>query len=427
MKVELVKIDALDLDPKNARKHDDKNLKAIADSLQQFGQRKPIVVWGKTVVAGNGTLVAARSLGWSEISVVYVPEGWSADQVKAYALADNRSAELAEWDDKVLASQLLELDEAGFDISTLGFELPVAELTDVVEDEIPEDVEVRAKLGQVWALGKHRLMCGDSTSMVDGKKLMDGQLATMVFTDPPYNTGMSSKKNSAGNILSHMFDDDYTDFEWQNLLAGFTNVMGNFVKKDAAMYICFAWKRNHELLPYLLKSFKLANIIIWDKVVQGMGWDYQYSYELVNLVTSGEPVFNPNALAEGKVEIDEKPISYPQTYEIINVLKTGKPNINSHQGDEQEFQDVWHIQRVMGRNDMHATAKPLALCGRAIRHASRQGEIVLDLFGGSGSTLIAAEQLGRVCYMMEFDPKYVDTIIARWEKLTGKTAELIEG
>jgi DNA modification methylase len=158
-----------------------------------------------------------------------------------------------------------------------------------------------------------------------------------------------------------------------------------------------------------------------------MGWDYQYSYELVNLVTSGEPVFNPNALAEGKIEIDEKPISYPQTYEIINVLKTGKPNINSHQGDEQEFQDVWHIQRVMGRNDMHATAKPLALCGRAIRHASRQGEIVLDLFGGSGSTLIAAEQLGRVCYMMEFDPKYVDTIIARWEKLTGKTAELIEG
>jgi len=426
VKLETVSIDDLDLDPQNARKHDDKNLKAIADSLQQFGQRKPIVVWGKTVVAGNGTLVAARSLGWDKISVVYVPEAWSADQVKAYALADNRSAELAEWDDKVLASQLLELDEAGFDISTLGFELPVAELSDVVEDEIPEVVEVRAKLGQVWALGNHRLMCGDSTRMVDGKKLMNGELATMVFTDPPYNTGMSSKTNSAGNILSHMFDDDYTDFEWQNLLAGFTNVMGNFVKKDAAMYICFAWKRNHELLPYLLKSFKLANIIIWDKIVQGMGWDYQYSYELVNLVTSGEPVFNPNALAEGKVEIDEKPISYPETYEIINVLKTGKPNINSHQGDEQEFQDVWHIQRVMGRNDMHATAKPLALCGRAIRHASRQGEIVLDLFGGSGSTLIAAEQLGRVCYMMEFDPKYVDTIISRWEKLTGKTAELIK-
>jgi site-specific DNA-methyltransferase (adenine-specific) len=372
-------------------------------------------------------LVAARSLGWTEIEAVRVPADWTADQVKAYAIADNRSAELAEWDDKVLASQLLELDEAGFDITSLGFELPVAELTDVIEDEIPEDdVEPKAKLGQVWSLGNHRLMCGDSTSMVDGKKLMNGQLATMVFTDPPYNTGMTAKTNGAGNILSHMFDDDYTDFEWQNLLAGFTNVMASFIKKDAAMYICFAWKRNHELLPYLLKSFKLANIIIWDKIVQGMGWDYQYSYELVNLVTSGEPTFNPNALAEGKVQIDEKPISYPQTYEIINVLKNGKPKINSHQGDEQEFQDVWHIQRVMGRNDMHATAKPLALCGRAIRHASRQGDIVLDLFGGSGSTFIAAEQLGRVCYMMEFDPKYVDTIIARWEKLTGKTAELIK-
>lgn len=427
MNVETVLIDDLDLDSRNARKHDGKNLKAIADSLEQFGQRKPIVVWGRTVVAGNGTLVAARSLGWTEIQVVYVPESWTTDQVKAYALADNRSAELAVWDDKVLSEQLLELDEAGFDISTLGFELPVAELTDVVEDEISEDVEPRAKLGQVWSLGSHRLMCGDSTSMVDGKRLMNGQLATMVFTDPPYNTGMSAKTNGAGNWLSHIFDDDYTDFEWQNLLAGFTNVMGSFVKKDAAMYICFTWKRNHELLPYLLKSFKLANIIIWDKIVHGLGSDYQYSYELVNLVTSGEPVFNPNALAEGKIDITEKAISYPETYEIINILKTGKPNINSHQGDEQEFQDVWHIQRVMGRNDMHATAKPLALCGRAIRHASRQGEVVLDLFGGSGSTLIAAEQLGRVCYMMEFDPKYVDVIISRWEKLTGKTAELIEG
>jgi ParB-like chromosome segregation protein Spo0J len=122
MDIELVNIDDLDLDPRNARKHDAKNLKAIADSLEQFGQRKPIVVWGKTVVAGNGTMAAARTLGWKQISIVRVPDGWSADQVKAYALADNRSAELASWDEQVLASQLIELQEAEFDIELLGFE-----------------------------------------------------------------------------------------------------------------------------------------------------------------------------------------------------------------------------------------------------------------------------------------------------------------
>lgn len=427
MKVELVKIDELDLDPKNARKHDDKNLKAIADSLEQFGQRKPIVVWGRTVVAGNGTMVAARSLGWTEIQIARVPDEWSADQVKAYALADNRSAELAAWDEQVLASQLLELTEVGFDIETLGFELPVEALQEVVEDEIPEDLEPKSQRGQVYKLGRHRLMCGDSTSLADAKKLMGDSVADMVFTDPPYNTGMTGKSNAKSAHLSHMFDDDYSDPEWHALLSGFTNVLASFVKKNCALYVCFAWKRNHELLPYLMKHFKLSNIIIWDKMVHGMGPDYKYVYEIINVVKNGEPKFNENALAEAKTSFDENTINYPETYEVINVLKTGKPDINSHQGDDREYQDVWHIQRVMGRNDMHATAKPLPLCGRAIRHASKQGELVLDLFGGSGSTLIACEQLNRVCHMMEYDPKYVDVIIARWEKLTGKTAELIEG
>jgi DNA modification methylase len=423
MKIELVKIDDLDLDPKNARKHDAKNLRAIADSLEQFGQRKPIVVWGRTVVAGNGTMAAARSLGWKEIQVARVPDDWNADQVKAYALADNRSAELAEWDDKVLASQLLELDEAGFDISTLGFELPVEDLLDVVEDELPEEVELKSKLGQVWKLGRHRVMCGDSTDVHSVKRLMNNDLANMVFTDPPYNTGMKAKTNDKDTWLGHMFDDDYSDAEWNVFLKGFTSVLPEVVAKDCALYISFAWKRNHELLPFLLKHFRLSNIIVWDKMVHGLGSDYKYVYEIINVLKAGEPKFNVDA----DNELPDVPIEYPETYELINVFKTGKPELNTFQGDDREYQDVWHIQRVMGKNDAHATAKPLELCGRAIRHASKKGEIVLDLFGGSGSTLVAAEQLGRVCYMMEFDPKYVDVIIARWEKLTGLTAELIEG
>jgi DNA modification methylase len=218
---------------------------------------------------------------------------------------------------------------------------------------------------------------------------MAGNKADMVFTDPPYNTGMSAKNNAGSTRLNHMFDDDYTDQEWSEFMKDFTLTLNQFTKQDSALYVCFAWKRNHELVPYLTDKFKLSNIIIWDKVVHGLGSDYQY------------------------------------TYEIINVCKKGKPEIDSHQGTDREYQDVWRIQRIMGRNDDHATAKPLELCARAIRHASKQGQIVLDIFGGSGSTLIAAEQTGRTCYMMELDPKYVDVIVKRWENLTGQKAELL--
>jgi DNA modification methylase len=393
MKLETMKLTELVSDPNNARKHDDKNLEAIKGSLTQFGQRKPIVIGaGNVVIAGNGTLAAAKSLGWSEIEVVRVPEDWTPDQAKAFALADNRTAELATWDEQVLAAQVLELSEAGITVAEFGFEAIEPELTepDVEEDITPEPpTEPISKIGDIWKLGNHRVMCGSSTEHKTVSALMAGNKADMVFTDPPYNTGMSAKNNAGSTWLNHMFDDDYTDQEWSEFMKDFTLTLNQFTKQDSALYVCFAWKRNHELVPYLTDKFKLSNIIIWDKVVHGLGSDYQY------------------------------------TYEIINVCKKGKPEIDSHQGTDREYQDVWRIQRIMGRNDDHATAKPLELCARAIRHASKQGQIVLDIFGGSGSTLIAAEQTGRTCYMMELDPKYVDVIVKRWENLTGQKAELL--
>ena len=210
----------------------------------------------------------------------------------------------------------------------------------------------------------------------------------MAFTDPPYNTGMSAKTNAGSTWLNHFFDDNYTDSEWAAFLPKIITALDAFTADDSATYISFAWKRNHELVPEIIKKFKLSNIIIWDKVVHGLGSDYQY------------------------------------TYEVINVCKKGKPVIDSHQG-EQEYQDVWHIQRKVGKNDDHATAKPVELCERAIRHATRPNGTVLDIFGGSGTTLIAAEQTNRTCYMMELDPKYCDVIIKRWENLTGLKAELL--
>ena len=390
MNLETVTIESLKLDPNNARKHSKRNLDAIAASLNKFGQRKPIVVHNGVVIAGNGTLEAAKTLGWKEIAVSVCPADWDADTAKAYALADNRSSELAEWDDAILATQLLDLDEMGWDIEAIGFEpLPLRDLDESKEDEIPElPVEPVTKLGDIYQLGRHWLMCGDSTDLSNLSKVTGGAKADMAFTDPPYNTGMSAKTNAGSTWLNHFFDDNYTDSEWAAFLPKIITALDAFTADDSATYISFAWKRNHELVPEIIKKFKLSNIIIWDKVVHGLGSDYQY------------------------------------TYEVINVCKKGKPFIDSHQG-EQEYQDVWHIQRKVGKNDDHATAKPVELCERAIRHATRPNGTVLDIFGGSGTTLIAAEQTNRTCYMMELDPKYCDVIIKRWENLTGLKAELI--
>ena len=201
MKVELVRIDDLVLDPNNARKHDDRNLKAIAGSLEAFGQRKPIVLHGQTVVAGNGTLVAARSLGWSEIVVVRVPGDWSADQVKAYALADNRSAELADWDEQVLSQQLRELQLAEFDVEAIGFDL-VVEPEPVVEDEIPEVVETKSKIGDIWKVGNHIIACGNSSDKDFVLKVLDSKLPDAIITDAPYGINVVQNNSVGGGKLA---------------------------------------------------------------------------------------------------------------------------------------------------------------------------------------------------------------------------------
>jgi DNA modification methylase len=174
-----------------------------------------------------------------------------------------------------------------------------------------------------------------------------------------------------------MFDDDFTDEEWKNLLDGFTKNLFIAMKDDSVAYICLDWRRNHELVPYVKAQFHLSNVIIWDKMVHGLGSDYKY------------------------------------TYEIINVCKKGKPELNTNQG-EQDYQDIWHIQRKMGRDEDHATKKPNELIARAIKHASKKDDIILDIFGGSGSTLLTAEQLGRRCFVNELLPNYCSVIITRW-------------
>jgi site-specific DNA-methyltransferase (adenine-specific) len=357
-------IDDLDLDPRNARKHDAKNLKAIADSLEQFGQRKPIVVWGRTVVAGNGTMAAARSLGWKEITVARVPDDWTADQVKAYALADNRSAELAVWDEQVLASQLLELQQAEFDIELLGFELPVEELAEVVEDEIPEQVEPKAKLGDVWKLGRHRVMCGDAIkSKILDLWFVDG--IDSLVTDPPY--GMSFQSNYRKKQHKAIANDDTAlALEWASNLP---------IKHSR--YIFCRWDN--------LKDVAIpTSLITWVKNNWSMG-DLEHSH----------------------ARQTEVALFYPG---------------NNHFFPDGRPSDVVEFART--QNELHPTQKPIDLMAQVVRWTDG---IVFDPFAGSGSTLIACEQLERTCFAVELDPKYVDVIIARWEKFTREQAQLIEG
>jgi len=379
MKIETVAIDSLDLDPRNARKHDAKNLKAIADSLEQFGQRKPIVVWGKTVVAGNGTMAAARSLGWSEISIARVPDDWSSDQVKAYALADNRSAELAVWDEQVLASQLLELTEAEFDVALLGFEIPVEPLQDVVEDELPEQVEPKSKLGDVWKLGRHRLLCGDSSDKSTVDKLMQDEKAKIVYTDPPYGMNLDTDYTQMGSNRSY----DFVIADDKQFNARFLLDYFSYCKE------IFLWGADYYVETLDRKYPELGSWLIWDKYS-----DMERAGLLDGKFGSGfETVWSKAKHAR----------------QLVRVLVTTN---YTARGDETR---------------VHPTQKPVELAAWFINKFTKPKDLLVDLYGGSGSTLIACEQTDRTCFMMELDPKYVDVIIARWEKLTGQTAELIEG
>ena len=380
-----ISIAQLSLDPKNARKHSARNLEAIAASLLKFGQRKPLVVHRGVVLAGNGTLEAARSLGWTEIDVAEVPDDWDMDTAKAYALADNRTAELAEWDESELAKQLLELQDADWDITELGFDIPaLADIEPGDEDEIPEPpVEPKTKLGDIYQLGRHRLMCGDSTDEATVNRLMDGVKADMVFTDPPYGVeytgGMQFKDGKVETKSREMIKNDDVDI-YQDVM----RVLSEF--SNGPCYIWFAGTKAAKLYEAAEKYGDIHALLIWVK-------------------NGGYGALNAN---------------YKQKHEPCLYWKPKGKTLNFAGATTETT--IWEIDKD-GKNKLHPTQKPVALATKAI--SNHNSKTVLDLFGGSGATLIAAEQLNRICYMMELDPKYCDVIVTRWENLTGLKAELL--
>ena len=376
-----ISIAQLSLDPKNARKHSARNLEAIAASLLKFGQRKPLVVHRGVVLAGNGTLEAARSLGWTEIDVAEVPDDWDMDTAKAYALADNRTAELAEWDESELAKQLLELQDADWDITELGFDIPaLADIEPGDEDEISEPpVEPKTKLGNIYQLGRHRLMCGDSTDLTSVERLMGGTKANMLFTDPPYGV----------------------DYEGVN---------NDFLKGE----------KFREFLTIALKNaFNImeegSNAYVWHADI--------HAYECIGAFrdagfTQAKPsviqwVKDSLVLSQGDYHLRNEPCLYG--------WKAGKNRVRVA---DRTQDTIWEFPKPR-KADGHPTMKPIALCERAINNSSLKDSVIFDLFAGSGSTLIACEQTKRICYAIELDPKYCDVIVTRWENLTGLKAELL--
>lgn len=395
MKVETVKIDSLTFDPANVRKHDEKNLAAIKASLNRFGQQKPIVVDANGVVrAGNGTLAAAKALGWKEIRIVR--SSLAGSEATAYAIADNRTAELAEWDDDALAQTLAALqieDDAlaeatGFDLSEIE---KLTAPNDVEEDEVPEaPVDPITKAGDLWLLGEHRLLCGDSTKAEDVERLMDGMLASLVVTDPPYGVSYADKNAflnaiDEGNRVQTPIENDHLDKESvQKLWKDSFTQMGASMRPGACVY-CFMPQGGDQMMMMMMMmgaGIEPRHELIWVKNNHVLGrTDYAYKHE---------------------------PIMY--------AWKSGG---HRFYGDFQT--SVLEFDRP-NSSKLHPTMKPVELTARLVQNSSVVGDVLYEPFCGSGTTLIAAEQLGRKCYGMEISPSYCDVIVKRWENLTGKKA-----
>jgi len=389
MDIEKVAIKDLTPDPENARTHDTSNLKAIAGSLELFGQRKPIVITiDGIIMAGNGTVQAAKQLGWTHIDATRLPADWTPDKAKAYALADNRTAELADWDPKILADQLIDLDSVGWDVSAFGFNEINPLIDPSEEDDTPltfdETTPAITKPGDVYQLGRHRLMCGDSTVITDVDTLTGDVVCDMAFTDPPYGVSYTGglQFKSDGQVVKD--NRDMIKNDDVNIYAEVMPILAS--KVDGPCYIWFAGTKASDLYESVEQLGDIHALIIWVK-------------------NGGYGALNAN---------------YKQKHEPCLYWKPNGSTLRFTGATTETT--VWQIDKD-GRNLLHPTQKPVALAQKAI--ANHEATTVLDLFGGSGSTLIASEMLGRTCYMMELDPKYCDVIVKRWEDYTGQKATLM--
>jgi DNA modification methylase len=406
-------IGTLQADPRNARLHPPKHVQQLAKSITTFGFNVPILVdTDGRVIAGHGRLLAAQKLGWTEVPTITL-EHLTPDQVRAYRIADNRLTDCSTWDERLLAEQLRELAgaELDFDLEAIGFEMPeidlrIQSLGELDEQEEPADSTSAADepvvsiVGDVWQLGSHRIACGSALEPATYETLLQGERAAVVFTDPPYNVPIAGHVGGKGAIQHHEFPmasgemsrSEFTTFLGQALAA-----MKSAVSPGALMYVCMDWRHIAELAAAGEgQGLELKNVCCWDKGCGGMGSLYRSQHDLVFVFKSG---------------------SAPHTNNVqLGRFGRNRSNVWSYPG-------VNSFARETGEGNLlalHPTVKPVALVADALLDASGRGELVLDPFLGSGTTIIAAEKTGRRGYGIELDPRYVDTAIRRWQRLTGQ-------
>ena len=390
-KVELWSIERLTANPRNARIHGPEQIEQIRASLREFGWTMPVLVRENgMLIAGHGRLEAAKLEGITEVPTI-VARGWSEAQCQAYAIADNKLTDSSHWDEELLQLELGDLREAGFDLALTGFDQDELDRLLVVDRDVdgdPDDAleppaEPISRPGDLWICGEHSVLCGDARVLADVEKVLGGELADMCFTDSPYNVNYSNstkdkKKGKSRPILNDALGEEFGAFLYDACVNILTVTKG-------AVYMCMSSSE----LDTLQKAFreaggKWSTFVIWAKNTFTLGRsDYQRQYE---------------------------PILYGW-----------KQGADHYWCGDRDQGDVWYFDKP-AKNDLHPTMKPVALVERAIRNSSKTRDIVLDPFGGSGTTLIAAERTGRRARLIELDPKYADVAVQRWQEFTGKSA-----
>ena len=491
LKIEYIAVNDLKPYEKNNKKHEYFDIGEIAKSISKYEMIDPVGIWGKdnTIVEGHGRVLACKQLGIDKVPCIRL-DHLTDEQRREYAIVHNKSQELALYDFDNLADELADLDLSDFDFN-FGIDTDAEEETEIVEDEVPEideENEPITKLGDIWQLGRHRLMCGDSTDKASFELLMNGNKADMVFTDPPY--GM--KKEADGVLNDNLNYDDLLEFNKKWIPLTFANT------KENGSWYCWGIDEplmdiySHIVKP-MAKDNKVTfrNLITWDKG-NGQGQlsadfrmypvadekclflmfgeqDMRFKRNLEEFNEMFEPIRKWFEQEKKKSGLSVEQISridstrcshywakvqfeFPtkeafckiQNYCVENginafgveyeeikkeyeeIKKKFYENRAYFDNTHDNMNNVWHFDRTSASEREltggHATPKPIALCSRAIKTSSRENEIVLDVFGGSGSTLIACEQTNRICYMLELSEKYCDVIIKRWETLTGEKA-----
>jgi DNA modification methylase len=409
---------------RNARTHSPQQIRKIADSIKHFGFVNPLIVDGEgVIIAGHGRAEAAKILGMKLIPVVEL-EHLSKSQLRAYVLADNKLAELAGWDRELLAIELQELSSLDIDLTIAGFE--VGEI-DVLIQELPasssdgNDVPppvgagpAVCRLGDLWQLGRHRILCGDALLSQSYERLLAGLKARVVFSDPPYNVRIDGHVSGLGKVHHREFEmasGEMSETEFISFLRAVFQNLALHTAPGSIVYSCMDWRHAFDLLSAARTLFELKNMVVWAKDVAGMGSFYRSQHELIFVLKQGRGAHRNN----------------------VQLGKHGRHRSN-----------VWNYPSpsALGRHceegqlgALHPTCKPVALVADALLDSSRRSDIVLDPFLGSGTTLVAAERIGRTCRAIELDRLYVDVCIRRWQRhcgaqgvhvSSGKTFEKLE-